>query len=324
MAGTFSSQTFNSYRREINKIVAENKHNQLIVIDEEYRKAYERYVEAMESGNKDVANKIHKKTMQKIASTYDFDLKFKKSRANRDKLIISCLPMVVGIAKRYLNSAKASVSMDDLVQAGNLGLVIAADRYISTPIPEGKKEAKFSTVAYAWINKYVREEAYIQSTSFGGDSAYQSWIASKATTVLRARATDSKDGDKEFANDMWDDATMNKLADFKEIVIASDELKHIRAASKKLFAPLSKEAKRILFMAYGIDTPNNVVYSFEEISKMTGQSVYLIKKSVQSSLQKLSYIVRGQVSGEDLIVALSQIHSVDLSQIPEWSMSDTF
>ena len=323
MAGVFGSQSFNRYRSELARVVAENKHNQLLEIDPEYRRAYEKFAEAMEKGDKQLANRIYKKKMQEIAGRYQYDLKFKKSKGNRDKLIISCLPMVVALAKSFVSRAKAGVAMDDLVQAGNLGLIIAADRYLSTPIPEGKKEAKFSTVAYPWIYKYINEEAYRHSTSFGGESAYAAWAATKNTQVLRARAEDKNEGG-EFTNDVWDDATVNKLADFKEITIASDELKRVRAASKKLFAPLSKEARRILFMAYGIDTPNNIVYSVEEIAKMLGQSVYLVKKSITSSIQKLSYIVRGQVAGEDLIVALSQIHSVDLSQVPEWSMSDTF
>lgn len=323
MAGIMGSRSFNTYRAEMAKIVSENKHNQLMQIDDDYRKAWEGFVKATDDKEKLAVRQLYKKKMSKIAGKYGNDLKFTKSKANRDKLIISCLPMVVAMAKRYIGGAKSGVHMDDLIQAGNLGLIVAADRYINTPVPQGTREAKFSTMAYMWILKYVSDEAYRQSTPFGGESARNAWLATKNTSLLKQKGEDKKEGG-EFTNDTWDDATMNKLADFKELTIAEDEIKSFRAASKKLFSVLSKEDKKILFMAYGIDTPNNIVYSQEEIAKMLGISKSTVYRTLSSSLRKLSYSTRNSVSGEDLITALAQVHSVDMSQIPEWSMADTY
>lgn len=317
MAGIMGSKNFDIYRKEMAKTVSENKHNQLMEIDPEYRKSWEKFCNAEHIEQR----QLYKKQMTKIANSYEQDLKFQKSRSNRDKLIISCLPMVVNMAKRFIGRAKGGVYMDDLIQAGNLGLVIAADKYVRTPVPEGKKEAKFSTIAYMWIFKYIREEAFRQSTVFGGNSVRYAEAAMNTTNTLAARF--NKDGE-EFSNDTWDDASMNKLLNIKEFNIVSDEVKAFRDSSKKLFSVLSKEEKQILFMAYGIDTPNNVVYSQKEISKISGKSEPTISRMIASCLRKLSYSTRNSISGNELIMGLAQLHSVDMSQIPEWSMKDTY
>ena len=315
------SRSFDTYRKEMAQVVSENKHRQLLDIDPDYREAWEKFCKAQANKESYEVRRMYKNKMAAIANKYDFDLKFTKCKANRDKLIISCLPMVVSLAKRFIGKAKSGVYMDDLIQAGNLGLIMAADRYIKTPIPAGKKEAKFSTMAYMWIFKYIQEEAYRHATPFGGESARNAYLAANLTQTLEQRA--KKDGD-EFTNDTWDDASMNKLIDLKEFVIVSDEVRAFREQSKKLFSVLSKEEKKILFMAYGISTPQNTIYSQKEIAKILGMSEATVSRSIAASLRKLSYSARGNVSGVDLITALAQLHGVDLSQLPEWSMSDTY
>lgn len=321
MAGIMGSRSFDMYRKEMAKVVSENKHRQLIDIDPVYRDAWEKFCKAVDNKEPLAVRQLYKKKMTAIANKYEFDLKFTKSKANRDKLIISCLPMVVALAKRMIGKAKSGVYMDDLIQAGNLGLIMAADRYINTPIPAGKKEAKFSTLAYMWIFKYIQEEAYRHATPFGGESARNAYLATQLTTTLEQKAR--KDGE-EFTNDTWDDASMNKLIDLRDFAIVSDEVKSFRKNSEKLFSVLSKEEKKILFLAYGISTPQNTIYSQREIAKMLGMTDASVSRSIASSLRKLTYSAKGLVSGPDMILRLAQLHGVDLSQLPEWSLSDTF
>lgn len=321
MAGIMGSRSFDTYRRELAKVVSENKHQQLLQIDADYKKAWEAFCKAVEDKEPMQVRQLYKKKMTAIANKYDFDLKFTKAKGNRDKLIISCLPMVIAIARRFIGKAKSGVYMDDLIQAGNLGLCVAADKYLNTPIPVGKKEAKFSTVAYMWIFKYVQEEAYRMATPFGGESARNAYLATQYTNTIEQRV--SKDGD-EFTNDTWDDASMNKLLDIKEFTIASDEVKAFREQSKKLFSVLSKEEKRMLFLAYGIDTPSNQIMTNKEIAKIMGVSESTVSRTIAACLRKLSYSTRGVVSGQDLISTLAQLQGVDMSQIPEWTMKDTY
>lgn len=64
----------------------------------------------------------------------------------KQKLIEHNLKLVVSIAKRYTNNG---LSLDDLIQFGNEGLMIAAEKY------NPEKECKFSTYATWWIRQSV-------------------------------------------------------------------------------------------------------------------------------------------------------------------------
>ena len=64
----------------------------------------------------------------------------------KQKLIEHNLRLVVSIAKRYTNNG---LSLDDLIQFGNEGLMIAARKF--TP----EKECKFSTYATWWIRQAI-------------------------------------------------------------------------------------------------------------------------------------------------------------------------
>jgi RNA polymerase primary sigma factor len=67
----------------------------------------------------------------------------------RNTLINSNLRLVVSIAKVYARNTK--VALLDLIQAGNIGLCLAADRF------ELGHGAKFSTYATWWIKQSINK-----------------------------------------------------------------------------------------------------------------------------------------------------------------------
>lgn len=318
MAAKTNYRLYNIYQKEVAKEIKKHQHNLLMEVSPEYVELFTRYAETENIAEKEV---IMKK-MVKLRNSLKNEWGYTKSKANRDKLIVSVLPMVMAMARKYHNVARGNVLLDDLIQAGNLGACVAADRFVNTPIKKGKKEAKFSTVAYMWIFKYIRDEAWAGATVFGGSSKKAAFDAAQHTQTLRDTMT-TGDGE-EFSNNIWDDAAMNKLMNVKDMTIASEDVKEFRNSSKKLFSILSKEEKRILFMAYGIDTPDNIVYAQKEIAKKLGLSESKVSRMIAAALRKLSYSTRNNVSGQDLITGLAQLHSVDLSEIPEWTMEDTY
>ncbi len=74
----------------------------------------------------------------------------KKTKANdreaRDKLIRSNLKLVIKIAMQYYNSR---FNLMDLIQEGNIGLMIAVDKF------DHRKKLRFSTYSTWWIRHYI-------------------------------------------------------------------------------------------------------------------------------------------------------------------------
>lgn len=322
MAGQYGSQSFNIYRKELEKEVNKLRHDKLMMDDPTYADLFNQYEHA--TSNTDVI-KLQKRLKKRLQlSGLDSaksvgHIQYTKNKANRDKLIISCLPMVVAIARKILNYSKVSVLFDDLVQAGNLGLVIGADHYLNTPFPADARPAKFSSYAYYWCYKYILEESIRSGTILSGGSKKGEYEANKYTTVILQKS--ERDGD-EMPNDSWDNVK-STAHDFSELRIIEDEVKRFRHESEKFFKPLSKNEKKLLFLLYGIDTPSNRIFSQREVATIMGKSPAQISKDVKNIMYKLGRMSKGFVNGEDLIASMCIIHGVDMSQVPEWSMEST-
>lgn len=76
----------------------------------------------------------------------------KGSKEAKTKLINSNLRLVVSIAKKFMGTPKVSVM--DLIQEGNMGLMMAAAKY------HYGFNTRFSTYAYSWILQYMLRYIY--------------------------------------------------------------------------------------------------------------------------------------------------------------------
>jgi RNA polymerase primary sigma factor len=74
------------------------------------------------------------------------ELEEKRVKQSKDELIQANLRLVVSIAKKYANRG---LTLIDLIQEGNIGLMKAADRY------ETGKGTKFSTYSTWWIRQRI-------------------------------------------------------------------------------------------------------------------------------------------------------------------------
>ncbi len=69
----------------------------------------------------------------------------------REKLIASHLKLVIKIAKHYQGH---NLLFEDLVQEGNIGLIIAVDKF------EPSKGVRLSTYAKQWIDEHIKRYVY--------------------------------------------------------------------------------------------------------------------------------------------------------------------
>ena len=76
----------------------------------------------------------------------------KGSQSAQEKLVQSNLRLVVSVAKRVNGSSKVSIM--DLIQEGNIGLMTAASKY------HYSYNTRFSTYAYTWILQYMLRYLY--------------------------------------------------------------------------------------------------------------------------------------------------------------------
>ncbi len=76
----------------------------------------------------------------------------KGNRNAQNQLVNSNLRLVISIAKKFTNTAK--VSMMDLIQEGNMGLMTAASKF------HYGFNTRFSTYAYTWILQYMLRYMY--------------------------------------------------------------------------------------------------------------------------------------------------------------------
>ena len=73
---------------------------------------------------------------------------------NRKKLIECNLKLVVSVAKRFFNRSYESLTPMDLIEAGNIGLIEAIEKF------DYKKGYRFSTYASYYIKKEIIKEIY--------------------------------------------------------------------------------------------------------------------------------------------------------------------
>ena len=312
MPGIFGADIYRRYKAEMEKIVSSTRHNQLMEIDPEYAKWAKLLAEP---GTTLAQRQLYRKKIAEIVKSYGMDLKFQTVKANRDKLIIMCLPLVLDLAKKYIGKCRGNIYFEDLVGAGNLGAVIGVDKVLNTPVqkvPEYSK-LKYTTYVYNWIRKYIMAEAFGNSTGFGGTVRDKEAANKYATILIQPKDKDGED----YPNDLWDvDRKQMKTNDFKDLIMVEDEAKRFQAESKRMFSMISKRDREVLFDAYGIDTPNGVVYTQAELAKKYGVTQGTISKWLTNILWKLQRATKGNIKGEDLIAGLALIQGVDMSKIP--------
>jgi RNA polymerase sigma factor (sigma-70 family) len=248
----------------------------------------------------------HLKTQRKYCDT----TRFQKATANRNDLIKSVMLMVVKVARSYwYATGKQNVTLDDVVQAGNLGATIAADNYLKTVLPAGKQHAKFSTYAYPWIKKYVLDELNItsQQLTTGTRGAYSNALQGKQF-ISKDDTMPGKESDYEspINNDLQSD-----LKSGQEILEIEQQRKQNTSILSRAFSKLSSQEMNVLTDVYGLGDAD--ILSQIECSRKYGLSTSAINAIIKRAHHKIYWALTD--SERDMMANYDTTAGVDIRSI---------
>ena len=232
----------------------------------------------------------------------------------KQKLIQANLKLVVTVARKAIHSS--SLPIIDLIQEGNLGLMIAAEKY------NYKLGYRFSTYAAWWVKqamfKAISEQShcmkipvYIQETlskfskvKAGMEQEANSSVKTedvakkmnispeKIDTFLNAY---SKTISIESGLDNGDGKEMNVadiIEDEKASATEEVEFENLRSDILNVVSTLKEREQEVVKMRYGLE--NSAKMTLEEIGNIYGVTKECIRQTELRALKKMRFSVLGQ------------------------------
>ena len=225
----------------------------------------------------------------------------------RDEMIRANLRFVVDVAKKYQNRG---LSLSDLISAGNLGLITAADRF------DGTKGYKFISYAVWWIRQSILQTAaeHVRTVRLPLNKVSLLKDISKASrklwqdregdpdveeiaqeldvpaeeileTILSARSVCSLD---ESFTDDDERSLLNTLPDQSLEAPDADVLREsARVQLENALNTLDERELRIIRLYFGLD--GNEALTLEEIGDMMNLTRERIRQLKERALSKLRH-----------------------------------
>jgi len=226
----------------------------------------------------------------------------------KKKLVQSNLRLVVSIARKYQNYGLA---LQDLIQEGNLGLMIAVEKY------NYKFGYKFSTYATWWIKQCIYKAIAEQSYSMK-IPVYIQEIMSKYTKIKREmeKKSESIPATNEIAKQLnvpeakidsylaafnraisidseytTGDGAVVRLSDFLEDRNSCPEIKaefkQMKTEIENILNKLKNREKDVIKMRYGLSSDINKPRTLEEIGKLFGVTKECIRQTEIRAIKKI-------------------------------------
>ena len=195
---------------------------------------------------------------------------------NRKKLIECNLKLVVFVAKRFFNRSYESLTHMDLIEAGNIGLIEAIEKF------DYKKGYRFSTYASYYIKKEIIKEIYNADRMIRRPYYYEEKLTKNKENVDNILSLE-----EDITNLLTEDSKplMYFIKDDSCDIYEDISYFELREIINDILNTLTPRQKQVLLLRYGFD--NNEFKNLEEVGKLIGISREGTRKALVKAFKKI-------------------------------------
>ncbi len=196
---------------------------------------------------------------------------------NRKKIIESNLKLVVALSREYYNIPFESLTYMDIIEAGNIGLIKAVERF------DYKKGYKFSTFASYYIKSQIIKEIYKNNRIIRRPFNQERLISKKLKTIQTVLSLDDS-----FPNSIEGTEPLLYFIEDEENNIY-DEINQIEIKEiiKDILNTLTPRQKEVLLLRFGFDDGNyKTLRKVGSILKISDEGVRKIEQKAFTKIRK--------------------------------------
>ncbi len=195
---------------------------------------------------------------------------------NRKKLIECNLKLVVFVAKRFFNRSYESLTTMDLIEAGNIGLIEAIEKF------DYKKGYRFSTYASYYIKKEIIKEIYNADRMIRRPYYYEEKLTKNKENVDNILSLE-----EDITNLLTEDSKplMYFIKDDSCDIYEDISYFELKEIINDILNTLTPRQKQVLLLRYGFD--NNEFKNLEEVGKLIGISREGTRKALVKAFKKI-------------------------------------
>ena len=195
---------------------------------------------------------------------------------NRKKLIECNLKLVVFVAKRFFNRSYESLTHMDLIEAGNIGLIEAIEKF------DYKKGYRFSTYASHYIKKEIIKEIYNADRMIRRTYYYEEKLTKNKENVDNILSLE-----EDITNLLTEDSKplMYFIKDDSCDIYEDISYFELKEIINDILNTLTPRQKQVLLLRYGFD--NNEFKNLEEVGKLIGISREGARKALVKAFKKI-------------------------------------
>lgn len=192
---------------------------------------------------------------------------------NKNKLIESNLKLVVSVAKVFFSKKYESLTFMDLIEAGNIGLIRAINKF------DIDKGYKFSTYAVHYIKAEIVKEIYNTDRMIRRPYYYEEKISRKIKEGKASYIENVLSLDEEVSTSLTEDSEplLFFIKDEKTDIFEDISNFEIKEIINDLLDSLTPRQKEVLLLRYGFNDDKEK--TFEETGKILGISREGVRKS---------------------------------------------